>query len=902
MRLCSSVIAAVLFLATVACSGGDSNSSEPKVIADTTAPVITVSAESNLTVDYASAYEDAGASAVDNKDGVVPVSVTGSVDTFTPGQYTITYTARDSAGNSATATRVVTVSARKYRVDVSSFGDASFTLADGTTLECNATKDLCGGYFEEGTELTLSATTAPGWNFEYWRGCDSVDQNKCTISVAANQLVYSTASSMDPLTVRAGVVTLSVAQVLAIQRYDATSNILFFAPNTDLSGIEIGNVILADGRGSSGIYFSRRVTNIIFLSGSTTIVETLDVPLEEVIESGTLIIKPADFDASAAANGSARSKSTTSAAGGGTSAERVNIAGLVIYSAGGVQVTATGRVDIDFHPELAFDFGDSTELLRSFRISGEGLIDGSLGLNVSGEIKSLSIDKAVDLNFRIVRAVPTNFGFAVVEIQPFVTLKAALGASVEPRATLRQVMKLGLQWHASSGWTNLSALDFDAGVEFPDTVEASVRFELGAGIKPTILWNGIAGPFMRYSLYGGGSVTVEPTKMCPISRSAFAGARATAGGEMRFLSYRLAIETNPIFIERTLGSSPIACDEDTEAPTSPTDVAAVAIDDKQIAVSWQPSTDNVAVATYSVWRRDTDGGRPHQVAETPATEYQDSGLEPETNYCYYVIATDAAKNQSTIPLEFACASTKEEEDEDAPLAPDFISAVALSTTAVELTYHTPVENGGLHNYLIETSTPEGYMWSNSKQDRGGEDVTLRLEVPKPNTEYCFRLSAYDAAGNQSPFSRTLCATTKPSGESKWTVFLGCQAQPFLLEAKLDLNEDVSSSVEVSGAGQDYDGDNLAYVLRGGYSRSDGSLVGTIVWTFQDYAFQRLDAFSVNLSTGDSGIVPMDQIEVTGCDAQIRILDNTRASAKSAGTTVLQGNRPSSTQFRKIGPS
>ncbi len=76
---------------------------------DTTSPVITVTGNNPETVIQDSTYNDAGATALDDVDGPVTVTTTGSVDTSTVGTYTITYTATDAAGNTATATRTVNV-------------------------------------------------------------------------------------------------------------------------------------------------------------------------------------------------------------------------------------------------------------------------------------------------------------------------------------------------------------------------------------------------------------------------------------------------------------------------------------------------------------------------------------------------------------------------------------------------------------------------------------------------------------------------------------------------------------------------------------------------------------------------------------------------------------------------
>ncbi len=77
--------------------------------ADTTAPVITVTGNDPETVIQDAAYADAGATATDDTDETVTVTPTGGVDTSTVGTYTITYTATDAAGNTATETRTVNV-------------------------------------------------------------------------------------------------------------------------------------------------------------------------------------------------------------------------------------------------------------------------------------------------------------------------------------------------------------------------------------------------------------------------------------------------------------------------------------------------------------------------------------------------------------------------------------------------------------------------------------------------------------------------------------------------------------------------------------------------------------------------------------------------------------------------
>jgi hypothetical protein len=76
---------------------------------DNIPPIISINGSSSVTVELGTAYSDAGASANDAFHGSTTVSSSGSVDTNVVGTYTITYTATDLSGNTATASRTVTV-------------------------------------------------------------------------------------------------------------------------------------------------------------------------------------------------------------------------------------------------------------------------------------------------------------------------------------------------------------------------------------------------------------------------------------------------------------------------------------------------------------------------------------------------------------------------------------------------------------------------------------------------------------------------------------------------------------------------------------------------------------------------------------------------------------------------
>lgn len=87
------------------------NTEKTQTEKDTTKPVITLLGADTVTVAVGSKYKDKGAIAKDNVDGDITkkIKTTSDVDTAIEGEYTVTYTVKDKAGNKATKTRKVIV-------------------------------------------------------------------------------------------------------------------------------------------------------------------------------------------------------------------------------------------------------------------------------------------------------------------------------------------------------------------------------------------------------------------------------------------------------------------------------------------------------------------------------------------------------------------------------------------------------------------------------------------------------------------------------------------------------------------------------------------------------------------------------------------------------------------------
>jgi len=104
---------------------------------DTTPPVITLIGSPEITIEVGEKYVDPGATAKDDRDGDLTdkIKVDNPVDTSKPGDYIVTYTVSDSAGNTAKATRTVHVVEKGEKTAVIIAADGSGDYA------CDGDKD-----------------------------------------------------------------------------------------------------------------------------------------------------------------------------------------------------------------------------------------------------------------------------------------------------------------------------------------------------------------------------------------------------------------------------------------------------------------------------------------------------------------------------------------------------------------------------------------------------------------------------------------------------------------------------------------------------------------------------------------------------------------------------------------
>jgi len=120
---------------------------------DEIAPVIKkLNGSKNLTLEQGTPYVERSTVANDGRDGLVKVIITGSVDTSKTGTYTVSYTAKDKAGNETTpkirTINVITKTDKDITAPVITLnGDENLTLEQGTKYEesgATATDDKDG--------------------------------------------------------------------------------------------------------------------------------------------------------------------------------------------------------------------------------------------------------------------------------------------------------------------------------------------------------------------------------------------------------------------------------------------------------------------------------------------------------------------------------------------------------------------------------------------------------------------------------------------------------------------------------------------------------------------------------------------------------------------------------------
>ncbi len=187
--------------------------------------------------------------------------------------------------------------------------------------------------------------------------------------------------------------------------------------------------------------------------------------------------------------------------------------------------------------------------------------------------------------------------------------------------------------------------------------------------------------------------------------------------------------------------APLVDRSDTEAPTTPTGFSGAANSDSQVTLTWNASTDNIAVADYRVFRNGA------LVATVASPGYVDSGLAAATTYNYAIDARDAAGNVSGQAT--TSVTTNALTDTTPPSQPGSFAATAISSSRIDLSWTASSDNVGVVAYDLRR---DGALIA-SPASTAFSDTGLGA-----NTSFSYDVTARDAAGNVSS-AATASATT-----------------------------------------------------------------------------------------------------------------------------------------------
>ncbi|MCM3628297.1 DUF5060 domain-containing protein [Paenibacillus glycanilyticus] len=184
--------------------------------------------------------------------------------------------------------------------------------------------------------------------------------------------------------------------------------------------------------------------------------------------------------------------------------------------------------------------------------------------------------------------------------------------------------------------------------------------------------------------------------------------------------------------------------KDKTDPSAPSQLASTVITEHTIKLTWNASSDNVAVTGYDIYRN----GKRISVVSGLANSYRDVALQPGTPYQYMIKAHDAGGNESGGSTIVAATNPS---DTFQPTSPLDLAVTDTGINTIDLGWSSSYDNTGVTGYLIyRDSVLIGRSTETTFQDR---DL-------RPGTAYTYTIKATDKALNASAASDAVIVTTE----------------------------------------------------------------------------------------------------------------------------------------------
>jgi chitodextrinase len=250
---------------------------------------------------------------------------------------------------------------------------------------------------------------------------------------------------------------------------------------------------------------------------------------------------------------------------------------------------------------------------------------------------------------------------------------------------------------------------------------------------------------------------------------------------------------------------------DVSPPSAPTGLVQTNKTASGMSIAWTPSSDNVGVAGYEIFRDGVLAG------STSGVSYSFSGLSCGTSYTAGVVGIDGAGNRSartnaTMSTAPCVAPPPPTTDTQPPTTPTSLTLVAAQPTSVTLTWSPSTDNVGVTGYgTFQDGAPVQVVTGH----------TFVYQGLSCGTSHQLGVQAYDAKGNHSGIASVTASTTPCSDTSPPTT----PKNPVLLDS-------TSSSVTILWSAST---DNVGVAGYGAYV--GGQLAGSTVG--QTYTFTGL---------------------------------------------------------------
>ena len=244
----------------------------------------------------------------------------------------------------------------------------------------------------------------------------------------------------------------------------------------------------------------------------------------------------------------------------------------------------------------------------------------------------------------------------------------------------------------------------------------------------------------------GYSVYVNGTKVADRAQGA---TYYTVSGLACGTSYSFAVDTfdaagNHSAPESATGSTSGCVPADTTPPSTPTGLTTTGATPTSVSLEWEAATDNIAVASYGVYRNGS------KVADAVLTTHTVTGLACGTSYTFAVDAADAAGNRSGQTALTASTAACPPPDTSPPSTPTGLTTSGATQTSVSLDWDAATDNIGVVSYGVyrgETKVADAVLTANT------------VTGLACGTSYSFAVDAADAAGNRSAQASVTASTS-----------------------------------------------------------------------------------------------------------------------------------------------